>query len=515
MEAERGARTAGLALVMPLLAVPTLAGWQPWAGPSYLIGLGLIVAALWHAARSCAAAARAGWTWFAVTATLWLVGDVLDRWGGAVTGAMPHAPDACWLISYLTLGAGVSGMLRRRGISRALRREVQLDTLVVTVAGAVLVWRFLVAPSIAEGHSPLDMLLLAAYPLGDLMIIAMWAILVLAPGVSGYAQRLISWAMAGTVLVDFAFAAAPLVLTYAQIDRMDGLLLIVNGLLGMAGLHPSRDLVAEPPEESTGVSMGPWRVVLLGLALCAVTTSAALVAGQSTLDRTVGLTAGIAITVTVVTRFYGLVRQRDRAEASLRHSAHHDPLTGVANRLLLVERMAEIAAAPLSDDEDVVAVYVDLDGFKPINDRYGHAAGDQVLRHVAAGLQSCTREHDLVARMGGDEFVVLCPDLPLAVVDGLARRLAESICQPVVLDSGERVEVRASIGLAQGRRVWDPASPPDIDALVGAADRAMYEVKSRARAEVQSPVGAGADRDLSRLIPAPTTDAATARPATA
>lgn len=469
---------------MPLLAVPTLAGWQPWAGPTYLIGLTLIVVALWHAAWSCAAAARAGWSWFAVTATLWLVGDVLDRWGGPVTGALPHAPDVCWLGSYLTLGAGVAGMLRRRGISHVLRREVQLDALVVTVAGAVLVWRFLVAPSIAEGLAPLDTLLIAAYPLGDLMIIAMWATLVLAPGVSGHSQRLISWALAGTVLVDFAFAAAPLVLTDAQIDRMDGLLLILNGLLGMAGLHPSRDLVAEPPAESTGGTMGPLRVALLGVALCAVTTSAALVAGQDTLDRTVGLAAGIAITVTVVTPFYGLVRQRDRAEASPRHSAHHDPLTGAANRLLLVQRMAEIAAAPLVDGHDVVAVYVDLDGFKPINDRFGHATGDRVLCQVAGRLASEVGAHGLVARVGGDEFVVLCPEVPLADVAGLARRLAEAICRPVVLETGERVEVRASIGVAQGLQVWNEAVSPDVEALVGAADRAMYEAKSRSRAAV-------------------------------
>ena len=482
MDAGRRAGSAGLALAVPLLAVPTLADWQPWAGPTYVLALTLIVVTLWRAAFACAGTARGGWTWFAVTATLWLTGDVLDRWGGPLIDAAPHAPDVCWLASYLTLGAAVAGMLSRRGISRSLRREVQLDALVVTVAGAVLVWRFLAAPNLADGVSPLDTLLIAAYPLGDLMIIAMWATLVLAPGSSGTAQHLISSALAGTVLVDFGFAAAPLLLTDAQINRLDGLLLILNGLLATAARHPSRDLIAEPPSDSTGGTMGPWRVVLLGLALCAVTTSAALVAGQNPVDRTVGLSAGIAITVTVVIRFYGLVRQRDLAQASLRHSADHDPLTGVANRLLLVRRMAEIAAMPLGQDEDVIAVYVDLDGFKPINDRFGHGVGDQVLRAVASRLQTCVGVHDVVARVGGDEFVLLCPAVPLDVVPALAARLAEAVSEQVLLESGELLDVRASIGLARGRQVWDGESAPDLEALINAADRAMYDAKPRSRA---------------------------------
>ena len=148
----------------------------------------------------------------------------------------------------------------------------------------------------------------------------------------------------------------------------------------------------------------------------------------------------------------------DEARVDLRRRASHDPLTGLANRTLLHERIA-IAG------HDATLLYLDLDHFKPINDRLGHAAGDEVLRLVARRLEHCVRaEQDTVARLGGDEFAVLVGD----GADAVAERIRGAFDSPFTVN-GEELVVGASVGRASG--------PGDADALLAAADRAMYAVK--------------------------------------
>ena len=119
-------------------------------------------------------------------------------------------------------------------------------------------------------------------------------------------------------------------------------------------------------------------------------------------------------------------------------------------------------------------MYVDLDGFKPINDQHGHAAGDQVLRTVADRLSAAVRTGDLVARIGGDEFAILCPGADEVGLGALAERIVLSVSQPISLESAP-VSVGASVGVA--------ASTPgqrSVDQLVESADRALYSAKASA-----------------------------------
>ncbi|WP_432988465.1 diguanylate cyclase domain-containing protein [Dactylosporangium sp. CA-233914] len=146
----------------------------------------------------------------------------------------------------------------------------------------------------------------------------------------------------------------------------------------------------------------------------------------------------------------------------LRHEATHDPLTGLANRALFAERIA-VAGGSAS------ILIIDLDGFKAVNDTFGHHAGDALLRAVADRLRGCVRPADTVARLGGDEFAVLLPGTPLEYAEELTRRVHESFAEPVVID-GARVPIRASIGAACG-------ALSDSDTLLRAADAAMYSVK--------------------------------------
>lgn len=153
--------------------------------------------------------------------------------------------------------------------------------------------------------------------------------------------------------------------------------------------------------------------------------------------------------------------------------AHHDALTGLVNRLRLCHRIDQALAGQRRQGNAVAVCLLDLDGFKAVNDRYGHAAGDLVLCEVATRLQATVRSSDTVARLGGDEFVLLLPGMSGALgLQRLMQQLLERIGQPIALgENGPQVAVSASIGVAfaDGRQ--------DADTLLNQADIAMYQAK--------------------------------------
>jgi diguanylate cyclase (GGDEF)-like protein/PAS domain S-box-containing protein len=167
--------------------------------------------------------------------------------------------------------------------------------------------------------------------------------------------------------------------------------------------------------------------------------------------------------------------RKEREEAAL-HQAMHDPLTGLANRRLLTERLEQVTSSTLVSGETVGLLFIDLDGFKQVNDTLGHAAGDEVLKTAATRLAACARGGDIVARLAGDEFVILLRDVVKpAAAEIVARRCIASIAEPIFVD-GVSVRVGASIGVALSSHRIESA-----DALLQAADRAMYEVKRQGR----------------------------------
>lgn len=167
---------------------------------------------------------------------------------------------------------------------------------------------------------------------------------------------------------------------------------------------------------------------------------------------------------------------RDR----LRDAAHTDELTQLANRRRALEAVASAQAAVHATGTHAAVVYIDLDGFKRINDTYGHDSGDQVLIEVAARLRSCLRPTDTAARLGGDEFLCCLAGLGDSAATAeehavvVSRRLANAINQPVVVN-GHELDLRASIGFATADGVSDPLT------IIATADRNMYEAKARRR----------------------------------
>jgi diguanylate cyclase (GGDEF)-like protein len=181
-----------------------------------------------------------------------------------------------------------------------------------------------------------------------------------------------------------------------------------------------------------------------------------------------------------------------RLEAS-RAQARHDPLTRLPNRAALIERLSVAIACARRESSMLAVLFIDLDGFKAINDEFGHDTGDAVLRAVATRLSEHVRPQDTVARFGGDEFVVICEDLAeRAGAEIITARLAGALAEPVIVGDA-RVDIGATIGLVVGDGQSRPAQ------LLRDADADMYEGKlrraSRSRPEpARSPTPGGSSR---------------------
>lgn len=170
------------------------------------------------------------------------------------------------------------------------------------------------------------------------------------------------------------------------------------------------------------------------------------------------------------------ISEQKRYEAQLEDQARQDLLTGLANRRVLEERLKQALAQAARDGRVVAVAFIDLDHFKPINDEMGHAAGDALLRELATRLTSMVRDVDTVARVGGDEFVVVlsAPESAEAV-EGVIRRIIDAVGRPVAI-AGREVQVGCSVGIA-----LYPDHGTDQAGLLRDADTAMYIAKAAGR----------------------------------
>lgn len=177
------------------------------------------------------------------------------------------------------------------------------------------------------------------------------------------------------------------------------------------------------------------------------------------------------------TGFIGIVRditERKLAEEKIRQLAHFDLLTGLPNRSLFIDRTNQALANMRRNKTGFSLFFLDLDGFKAVNDTLGHEAGDHVLKLVADRLRACVREVDTVARLGGDEFTLILSSVTQrdeAVI--VADKIAAALGEPMVIGGKKyQYHIGASVGI-----VTSPADGEDVNALLRCADHAMYEAK--------------------------------------
>lgn len=170
------------------------------------------------------------------------------------------------------------------------------------------------------------------------------------------------------------------------------------------------------------------------------------------------------------------ITQRKAQQTEIWHKANHDALTGLPNRELFADRMSRAFAQADRHGGQVGLLFIDLDRFKEANDCFGHEAGDVILIEVAERLRRCVRASDTVARMGGDEFVVLMP-MPMTREDaeGMAARIVDALARPYAVGEAA-ADISASVGIA-----LYPLDAKDAEALLRCADRAMYRAKDAGR----------------------------------
>jgi diguanylate cyclase (GGDEF)-like protein/PAS domain S-box-containing protein len=224
---------------------------------------------------------------------------------------------------------------------------------------------------------------------------------------------------------------------------------------------------------SIGRLLGPSCAVAIGDAQGAVRLDTRL----ARLDGSGTLTGQVMICTDITERRH-LETERKVTEARLRHQSRHDGLTGLPNRSMVLEHLTELQLRGRGLASEAIAVlFLDLDRFKMVNDSLGHAAGDEVLRVVSRRLVAAVRSDDLVARLAGDEFVVLAHDVRQPEeVDRLVAWLFDALSEPLSVN-GRRLTVTASIGIV----VVDPTERTDAEDLLRDADVAMYAAKQSGR----------------------------------
>jgi Amt family ammonium transporter len=177
---------------------------------------------------------------------------------------------------------------------------------------------------------------------------------------------------------------------------------------------------------------------------------------------------------TVLEKFLLETGRRQMAMQKLNQMANYDTLTGLVNRRFFFESVKRALTRAQRNQSSGAVLYFDLDGFKAVNDNFGHDAGDQVLKETSIRLAQCIRENDVLGRLGGDEFALLVEDIkhPVENSSQIAEKIIHSIKQPFEYE-GESLQIGISVGIA----TFDPDHRVNVKTVVSNADKAMYQAK--------------------------------------
>ncbi|MDQ1627961.1 MAG: hypothetical protein QOI54_1705 [Actinomycetota bacterium] len=444
------------------------------------------VAAARAAYRSSGTRRRA-WLWIAVGMAAWAGGQVVWSFYELVLDQevpFPSASDIGFLLTPLATAAGlVLWLSAGRRVAGGIRDV--LDGAVIAGSLLVLSWVTALGSVYAAGApDPLSFTLAMAYPIGD-VVTATLVLLAVARTSAGARGPLLLLAagLGGLAAADSAYVYLISEGVYATGNLISSGWVTGFLLIAAAAFQTG----AEPAALVTDDDRPSWlRLSLPYLPL--VAACGALGVRVVTGHRVSAVETALALSLVVlvlVRQFLVLADNRrlmlalHQREAQLAHQAFHDPLTGLANRALFLDRAEQAVARHRREGTGVAVLFIDLDDFKNVNDRMGHSAGDALLVEVARRLRQALRAVDTVARLGGDEFAALLDanhDEPATV----AGRLVEAM-QPHASIEGVAVPVGASVGVAYVEQRRDPGEPAQrvtVSELVAAADRAMYMAKA-------------------------------------
>src|SRR4051794_8194312 len=415
-----------------------------------------------------------------------MVGFVLFVAGGAareslqtlgdLSASRSITPDALTLPGYVLLGLGLLGFAHaRRG---GFDFDSLLDALLVALASLAFVWSYLITPALQHEHAPFKVrLVLVCYPAMSVFMVAIVMQIVTAGGKGRpLSQRLLLFSLSMMVIGDAIY-----MFDDAHIWTVPGRLLdLPYGLaflaFGICVLHPSMRDLCEPVASSERAPT-KGRLVLVSVALGLPLLVILSKLPSETSDRIALVSISIVLTAAAILRVFRSLRAHARSEERLTQQATHDSLTGLPNRFLVFERLNQMITHRAASDDDIALLFVDVDRFKLVNDSYGHSLGDELLVGVAQRLRAESPAGSVIARVGGDEFVVvLRTDEGLDGARAFAERLRVRFNEPFQVRDIE-VWSSASVGVAlAGHDDYTTA-----ESLLRDADTAMYQAKEAGR----------------------------------
>ena len=419
------------------------------------------------AARRSTGPRRRAWGWLSAGTGAWAAGQAVWSYYEVVLHEevpFPSLADVGFLVFPLAAAVGLVIWLGTQSDQLAARGRDVFDGAIIAGSLVVLSWVTTLGTVVADGaDSWVPLVLSLAYPVGDLML-ATLVLIALARGTGSDRTTLavLALGLGGLAFSDSAYVYLVSAEDYSSADLVSSGWVIGFLLVGASGLTVRRDGAPAPAEpthvqESARAKPSLLRLCLpyaplvaAGVALCA-----SLLTAPTT--STVDLLLGIGLVLLVLTRQLLAMADNQRllaalagARDQLQHQALHDPLTGLANRVLFGDRLDRALLHPAAN---VSVLFCDLDDFKRVNDELGHEAGDDLLVLAAERLVECVRITDTVARLGGDEFAILLEDGNDAVQ--VADRVVESMQRPLQIH-GRQVQTSISVGIARHQSAAAP-----------------------------------------------------------
>jgi diguanylate cyclase (GGDEF)-like protein len=431
----------------------------------------------WRASRRCSESPRlrSAWRLVALAMVLLFAGEVTQTIYEVLhKKPFPSVADGFFLSFYALM---LWGLLRfavgRR--NRVERVRLGLDLAVVAIGCSAVVLYLVLGPTAVAGSpSVLEGVFSIAYPVADMVLLVGLASVLVRESDSSARQglRFIAVGLLLYVAGDVIYGYISLHSSYHGGDPVDAFWVAGIALWAVAAAaQRTATASSELPIDRTPqrASWAPYTATAVGFGLLIIVQRH----NPFFPDVTIAITAVVLAALVSARQF---LAQRDvlRTQGQLSYQSLHDELTGLPNRVLVFDRAEQMLTRARRHQAPGAALYVDVDGFKQVNDSFGHAAGDELLRTIGARLTSTVRETDTVGRLGGDEFAVIVdrstgdpsPEL-------LADRVLDALHEPFVLTEagGRTVSITASIGIAYG-------SQTSAAQLLRDADLALYEAKA-------------------------------------
>ncbi|HYO19612.1 MAG TPA: bifunctional diguanylate cyclase/phosphodiesterase [Dermatophilaceae bacterium] len=413
----------------------------------------------------------------AVGVSLFLASFLIRVARPATVGPFKLADLVCFLGDILLISwlAGFLRLSAARGDQR-----LWLDIALVALGAGLALWAVTVSPSVGVGAQNLvDALVVAAYSIFDVTLLALTVQLLFRAMVRVPALWALVWGLAVMLTLDTVYAVAWTFDADQSIPAVTALYLYAYGLCGYGACHRTVCDLAQgdevgPVRRSAGSRQG---ALLLSMVLPVVISTVCPI--QGSMDAAVRVALLVALFALIYLRLTSTMSALSRSEDESRRRALRDALTGLPNRVALTGDLERWLASPEPSYAPWVSVlFIDCDHFKQVNDTWGHPVGDAVLVEVASRLSAVIREEDVLARVGGDEFLIIARTGHAGDATVLAGCVIEAFAEPMELVDDHTVQMTPSVGVAQatagsGVRAHD---------LIRDADIALYTVKANGRA---------------------------------